>query len=42
MSSSKYNMMVMNMVRTMVSKTPHLEIDPKEYLYSGTIENMSV
>ena len=42
MLSSKYNMMLMNMVREMISDKNHLQIYPKEYLYLGTITNMSV
>ena len=42
MVSSKYNMMVVAMVRMMISNTPHLKSDPKDYLYSGKIAKMSV
>ena len=42
MVSSKYNMMVMTMVRMMISNTPHLEINPMDYLYHGKIAKMSV
>ena len=42
MISSKYNMMVITMVRMMIPNTLNLEINPKDYLYPGTIANMYV
>ena len=42
MISSKCNMVVMTMFRMIISNTPHLEIDPKDYLYPGTIAKVSV
>ena len=38
----KYKMMVTTMVSMMISNTPHLEINPKYYLYPGKITKISV
>ena len=40
--SSKYNMITISMVRIVISKATYLEIDPKDYLYPGTIAKVSV
>ena len=42
MISSKYNTMLITMVSMMISNTPHLEINPKYYLYPGKITKISV